>query len=604
MANLYMLLIISVEAAVVTQGDQVHLDAVKFHERSDKPLVVTMSKEFMKIFQTNPTAASLVTYRKNWDTSTERSSPVGRAGQRIIDDAGIPLRDLMLSILPPHQLAHQEAFFAATSADLAKPFTVSWYGICKDRVISNFDPFGLASLRLAVEGTRQVVMAPLDSVLSYMATKGVQKEYLTVGRASTFFKLMTYEYMTDFTKSHELYHVTVAPGSAIFIPCTYLFAEKTDTSEDSIGLCVRGLCPFTSKGIANYEKFMVTLGQGHTPLTGAALEPYAAVFARYKAIMEDPTSPTMSALASILSTKVPEGGKEGGKEAEAEAKAAAEAAQKARDTFVALEAAALAKKAEAAAKAAADAKTEAEKKTAEGKKGAEKNEAEKKEAEKNEAEKKEAEKKEAEAKAAPEKAEAEKKEAEKKEAEAKAASDKAEAEKKEAEKAEAEKKEAEKKEAEARADAAKAEAAEKAEAEKKKAEAKAAAEAEAAAEKKEAEKKAAEKKRAEAKAAADAAAEAYKQVEAKAAELMAANASAKAAAEKEAAVLNDSAPAGAGVRAAAAAEKAAAATAAADAEVAQKKAELEVAAKKAATTKAEADAKKEEADAAAAALSA
>ena len=98
----------------MTFGDKLHTNAAEFHAVSDAPLVVTMPKPFMDQFKKNPAQASLAAYHQTWDNSSERTGPLGRAGQRVAADTetGGALRDMLLKVLPPSQLAHEETFLS------------------------------------------------------------------------------------------------------------------------------------------------------------------------------------------------------------------------------------------------------------------------------------------------------------------------------------------------------------------------------------------------------------------------------------------------------------------------------------------------------------
>jgi len=91
------------------------------------------------------------------------------------------------------------------------------------------------SLRLQFEGTRQIVCADTEDIKKFMAKNGISS--VAPEAAIAFFKGMTKEVIDAYLSANfKLFHGTVSPKDAVLIPFNWIFAEKCQRDNDTIGL--------------------------------------------------------------------------------------------------------------------------------------------------------------------------------------------------------------------------------------------------------------------------------------------------------------------------------------------------------------------------------
>ena len=76
----------------------------------------------------------------------------------------------------------------------------------------------LPTFRYQVEGTRDVVLAPLPDMLEFMLSKGIDD--LTPAKAAQFLKMATPGFIEEYLDKGSLYHFTVGPKEVLYTPET------------------------------------------------------------------------------------------------------------------------------------------------------------------------------------------------------------------------------------------------------------------------------------------------------------------------------------------------------------------------------------------------
>ena len=143
------------------------------------------------------------------------------------------MHDILADIMP-------KDVFDPTYEPMAKFVGPSWFGILKEHVGVMAEPESLPSLRVTLRGTRQVVLASMSDMLTFMVKMDIQKEYITPSRAWSFMLSMNKETVEKFKVQFGLHCITVCPGKALYMPLGWMAAEKMG-AEDIHGVCFRGL---------------------------------------------------------------------------------------------------------------------------------------------------------------------------------------------------------------------------------------------------------------------------------------------------------------------------------------------------------------------------
>ena len=99
----------------------------------------------------------------------------------------------------------------------------------------------MASLRCLLQGTRTVVCASYDDVITTMQSMGIAKSKCDPRSAWHFFMNMDQASVKKLVETGPLYHVTQGAGDAIYLPAGYVFAEKISAKEDCLGCVARFL---------------------------------------------------------------------------------------------------------------------------------------------------------------------------------------------------------------------------------------------------------------------------------------------------------------------------------------------------------------------------
>ena len=157
----------------------------------------------------------------------------GRAVKRISDEtlAGRCAQGLVAA-LPPATLVDTSTEERQRHPNLMPVGLV----VVPDRDFFAVEADGLASLRLAVEGSRTVVCAPYSTMREVIRlTDGIDSR-VSLKHACTFLKHLTVEQATNFPGEMGLFKGTMGPGDIMYMPAGFIVAEVMHNKVDFLGV--------------------------------------------------------------------------------------------------------------------------------------------------------------------------------------------------------------------------------------------------------------------------------------------------------------------------------------------------------------------------------
>lgn len=114
---------------------------------------------------------------------------------------------------------------------LKKIMALSNFAVKQGSCHAYVDKGKLASMRIAVRGTRLIAMMPLASVVAYMNELNV-----TSVTPANFVKSMRKESASEYVKNHKLYVATLGAGEFLYIPAHFIVYENVSEQVDVLGL--------------------------------------------------------------------------------------------------------------------------------------------------------------------------------------------------------------------------------------------------------------------------------------------------------------------------------------------------------------------------------
>ena len=192
-----------------------------------------------RIFTGTPGASLTVTLRPLLDkiASKFRNHTLrgtdGRAVKRISDEAlASRCAQGLVAALPPATLIDTSTEERQKRPNLMPVGLV----VVPDRDFFAAEADGLASLRLAVEGSRTVVCASYSTLRDVIRlTDGIESR-VSLKHACTFLKHLTVEQATAFPSTMGLFKGTMGPGDIMYMPAGFIVAEVMHNKVDFLGV--------------------------------------------------------------------------------------------------------------------------------------------------------------------------------------------------------------------------------------------------------------------------------------------------------------------------------------------------------------------------------
>ncbi len=220
-------------------------------------------------------AAALQEFKASFETYAKRTGAL-KAQKRIIDEqaAGHTER-VLLSTLPDRvkaQLVVPSAVSVGADAGaiaLARAaLSPALYGHSADVELHGHDKDHVASLRVALEGTRQVVLTRALPLLAFMSKKenpsAAVLNPLDIARAPAFLKSLTVSQAREHAAAAALWTGTLGPGDLIYVPATMFVSERMGEQVlgARIGLLFNGTYDASGlKDMAELEKQIAAAGK-------------------------------------------------------------------------------------------------------------------------------------------------------------------------------------------------------------------------------------------------------------------------------------------------------------------------------------------------------
>ena len=120
----------------------------------DKPFAVSASDIFMQFMKDESCSHALDNLKKVWQSSALRKQP-GRAGMNLLDPARAAAQAMLLKAAGSHWVS-----VPGSSTDLQNSTSPSLFAVTAGRDSAFLERDGLPSLRLTLQGVREVVLVP------------------------------------------------------------------------------------------------------------------------------------------------------------------------------------------------------------------------------------------------------------------------------------------------------------------------------------------------------------------------------------------------------------------------------------------------------------
>lgn len=119
---------------------------------------------------------------------------------------------------------------------VSKSLDAQHFGIIQNCESFSMEPFGLATMRVALQGTRSCVIMRSTELAQFIQGEEKLEGMATVERVSAFARRMTGEMVKNYLAARfSLWHVTLGPGDLLFVPLGAFMAEATFNKQDIIG---------------------------------------------------------------------------------------------------------------------------------------------------------------------------------------------------------------------------------------------------------------------------------------------------------------------------------------------------------------------------------
>ena len=232
-------------------------DALMF----DSPFLITASSAAHKAFVEEK---AFMAYFGSFADLFKKQTPKimkdmdGRSACRLPAGLNAAVR-LRVKAMCPGILMEESDLKSAGKEMIKDALAPSLYGICA------MDSFGTERnfapcLRYNVEGNRKIILTPFYTVVYFMKSKDVQSTtHYCITEVREYFQNMTKDLLTQYISEHgeSVQHVTVASGSALFLPAGFLFAERCPSGTPNFGVRV-GCCNADDDALAGM-KMLTTL---------------------------------------------------------------------------------------------------------------------------------------------------------------------------------------------------------------------------------------------------------------------------------------------------------------------------------------------------------
>jgi hypothetical protein len=161
---------------------------------------------------------------------------------------------------------------------------------------------------LTFQGTRQLVLTPMMTLIDYMSTSSTIPVDLTMqaqtrARAANVLKAMSKEGMPAYhAAGGTIFHGTVGPNDIIYIPAGTFFAEKVTSREDIVGARV----PLIPPAVAESKAFHEMIAKAHAE-KGKQITEAACVARGYieMQVVAASSAAVAAAAAAVAAARVP-----------------------------------------------------------------------------------------------------------------------------------------------------------------------------------------------------------------------------------------------------------------------------------------------------------
>ena len=237
----------------------------------DVPVVLTFSPEVAELKDGTPMRNAAEAFGKKFANDPARNDP-GRA-QRACNAETIAQVDNMLETIIPDVIKSNSEHVGQKLQPIMIPAT---YAIQKNRQTCSAEVGHVASIRLGLSGSRQVVAAHIPTVLDFVKrSNSTVSEELSVKVAYTWLKNATAESLSAYKASvgsgPQIHHCTLGPLDGYVIPPAWMFYEKIG-SKDFIG--IRKSFVVSSKvhmeAVENFHRLLQSIGKTNEVLEAAS----------------------------------------------------------------------------------------------------------------------------------------------------------------------------------------------------------------------------------------------------------------------------------------------------------------------------------------------
>ena len=214
-----------------------------------KPLLVSSVEWCKQASKDNSALAVMADSFKNkfhkWAAKTHEL----RGGARIKDETQSQVCESNLIKALGSALIIRPDTGASECQELIAALAPSFFALSSGEVFSSSETESLACLRIAKDGTRVTVCAPMEHVLKFMKSEaegpGEQNDcFFSPDAIKEYFLNMSREKIERYLKKkHEAYHATVGPSDMLYMPAGFVLAEMVMNKVPVIGYRMSILSP-------------------------------------------------------------------------------------------------------------------------------------------------------------------------------------------------------------------------------------------------------------------------------------------------------------------------------------------------------------------------
>ena len=202
-----------------------------------KPCIISYSAEEHKA-AVSKLSERYSSFKKDWDASPT----LMRAEQPLSEEAATYLLSEVAEILPKSVVFKTPPGQDADLNQLAKSLGPVVYGIRKDQPPTlGTEKSALGTLRITHSGSRSLIATPLMNLVAWLnKTTGKDADLTAVvetrQRAKNLMTFWTQEGVTKYlADGNPLFHGTIGPTDALYLPGGFFFAERLNGPSDAFG---------------------------------------------------------------------------------------------------------------------------------------------------------------------------------------------------------------------------------------------------------------------------------------------------------------------------------------------------------------------------------